>query len=95
MKLQSILLLVGLTQAISLTKQNRDPSTGEIIPICNGWNTGRCTNAEDVVVKKIRRDGKRAAPGDPDYADQSSADAKLIPDPAPRVGELKGWAGVN
>ena len=48
-------------------KKAQDPSTGAIIPICNGANKGKCTTAEEVVTKKIRRAGKRAAPGDPDY----------------------------
>ena len=54
--------------------ENLDPSTGKIIPICNGANEGACTKAEDVVVKRIRRDHKRAEPGDPDWGDQETAD---------------------
>ena len=70
MKLTSVIVILAsasLSQQISLV--DSDPSTGAIIPICNGANTGHCTTADDVVVKKIRRDGKRAAPGDPDFAD--------------------------
>jgi len=43
--------------------------TGAAIAICNGYNSLHCTEADDVVRHKIRRAGKRAAPGDPDYVD--------------------------
>lgn len=45
--------------------------TGEIIAICNGANEGHCTEAADVVKHRLRRPGKMAAPGDPDYVDDS------------------------
>ena len=43
--------------------------TGAAIAICNGLNAGHCTEAAEVVKHRIRRPGKRAAPGDPDYVD--------------------------
>jgi len=43
--------------------------TGDSIAICNGLNNGHCTEAADVVRHRLRRPGKRAAPGDPDYVD--------------------------
>lgn len=43
--------------------------TGDAIAICNGLNNGHCTEAADVVRHRLRRPGKRAAPGDPDYVD--------------------------
>ena len=75
----------SLTQAV--TYKTATPDTGATIPICNGANAGRCTEADSVVVKKLRRAGKRAAPGDPDYDAQSSSDSNLIPDPTAREGE--------
>ena len=45
------------------------PTTGPAIPICNGANAGACTEAEEVVKHRLRRPGKRAAPGDPDYVE--------------------------
>jgi hypothetical protein len=47
--------------------------TGESIAICNGMNTGHCTEAAEVVKHRLRRPGKRAAPGDPDYVDDVAA----------------------
>ena len=55
----------SLSQAVTLKYD--DPTYGAAIPICNGANAGKCTEADAVVIKKLRRDGKRAAPGDPDY----------------------------
>lgn len=43
--------------------------TGESIAICNGYNANHCTEAADVVRHRLRRPGKRAAPGYPDYVD--------------------------
>ena len=47
--------------------------TGSAIAICNGLNNGHCTEAADVVRHRLRRPGKRAAPGDPDYVDDDPA----------------------
>ena len=47
------------------------PTTGDAIAICNGANTGHCTEASEVVKHRIRRPGKRAAPGDPDYVEDT------------------------
>ena len=52
-----------------------DPSTGAPIPICNGANTGDCTEADEVVVHRLRRPHKRAEKGDPDWEAQEAADA--------------------
>ena len=65
--------MVASANAVSL--QDSDPSTGAPIPICNGANKGNCVTAEEVTTKRLRRPYKRAAPGDPDYADQEKADA--------------------
>jgi hypothetical protein len=43
--------------------------TGDAIPICNGANAGACEEAHEVVKHRMRRPGKMAAPGDPDYVD--------------------------
>ena len=43
--------------------------TGEAIAICNGMNTNHCTEAADVVRHRLRRPGKMAARGDPDYVE--------------------------
>ena len=53
---------------------HKDPSTGAVIPICNGANTGNCTEADEVVKHKVRRPHKRATEGAPDWADQEAAD---------------------
>jgi hypothetical protein len=45
--------------------------TGPAIAICNGMNAGRCTEASEVVKHRLRRPGKRAAVGDPDYVDDT------------------------
>ena len=55
----------SLSQAVTLN--HATPDTGAAIPICTGANSGKCTEADEVVVKKLRRAGKRAADGDPDY----------------------------
>jgi hypothetical protein len=47
--------------------------TGAAIPICNGANEGACTEASEVVKHRVRRPFKRAAPGDPDYAEDPPA----------------------
>jgi len=52
--------------------QKRTPETGDIIPVCNGYNSSKCTEVKDILKKKYRRDYKRAAPGDPDYAEQQA-----------------------
>jgi len=48
-----------------------DPSntygTGPAIPICNGRNPENCTEANEVVKRRLRRPGKRASKGDPDW----------------------------
>lgn len=44
--------------------------TGNAIAICNGYNANHCTEASEVVRHRLRRPGKRAAPGDPDYVDE-------------------------
>ena len=67
---------------MSLNKlsQNKDPSTGEIIPICNGANDGHCSEPADVCTHRLKnfgREGKRSAPGDPLWDEQQSSDAKL------------------
>jgi hypothetical protein len=49
------------------------PTTGPAIAICNGMNNGHCTEAAEVVRHRLRRPGKRAAPGDPDYVDEDPA----------------------
>ena len=54
------------------------PETGAPIPICNGANKGACTEADEVVKKRLRRPHKRAAEGDPDFADQEKADKERI-----------------
>ena len=65
-------LFLSATQAVMLQKES--PDTGAPIPICNGANSHNCVEA-DVVVKHIyRRPFKRAASGDPDFADQEKAD---------------------
>jgi len=51
--------------------------TGGVIAICNGLNSHHCTEAADVVRHRLRRPGKRAAPGDPDYVDDLEADPSL------------------
>ena len=43
------------------------PTTGDAIPICYGGNDGHCTEASEVVKHRLRRPGKMAGPGDPDY----------------------------
>lgn len=43
--------------------------TGEAIAICNGMNSNHCTEAADLARHRLRRPGKRAAVGDPDYVD--------------------------
>ena len=55
---------VRINPGQSLTQ---DHTTGPAIPICNGANAGACTEADDVVIHNYRRDGKRAAKGDPDW----------------------------
>lgn len=52
--------------------------TGRAIAICNGANEGHCTEASEVVKHRIRRPGKRAAPGDPDYVDDVPAAPSLV-----------------
>ena len=56
-------------QAASLIELHKyDPSTGAPIPICNGANAGECTEASEVVKRRLRRAHKRAMKGDPDWA---------------------------
>ena len=55
--------------ATSQATRIMDHTTGPAIPICNGANVGACTKANDVVIHNYRRDGKRAAKGDPDWED--------------------------
>ena len=45
------------------------PTTGEAIAICNGTNDGHCSEADEVVMHRLRRPGKQPAVGDPDYVD--------------------------
>ena len=70
-----IAALVFTAQSVTLQKSAQDLSTGNPIPICNGMNSGNCTEADVVVVNRLRRDHKRAAPGDADFEDQQKADA--------------------
>ena len=65
-------ILVASSQALSLEKFS--PDTGAPIPICNGANDGQCTEANDVVVHRVRRPHKRAAKGDPDFPAQEAND---------------------
>lgn len=51
--------------------------TGAAIAICNGYNNFHCTEAADVVRHRLRRFGKRAAPGDPDYVDDIEVNPAL------------------
>jgi hypothetical protein len=44
-----------------------DPKYGEVISIYNGAYAGKCTEADEVVVHKLRRSYKRAEAGDPDF----------------------------
>ena len=62
--------LVASTNAVKLTGNG----TGEPIAICNGANSHNCVEADVVVVNRIRRPNKRAAPGDADFAAQEAAD---------------------
>ena len=68
----SLALLVASASAISIKRM--DPAHGPPIAICNGANAGACTEADEVVVHKLRRPYKRAAPGDPDFPAQEEAD---------------------
>lgn len=42
-------------------------------------NTNHCTEAADVVRHRLRRPGKQAAPGDPDYVDDGLVQAPPAP----------------
>ena len=72
---------IATSQSVQINdvKLSQTPETGAAIPICNGANAGSCTTADDVVKNKLRRAGKRAAPGDPDFAKQDATDAALLP----------------
>ena len=63
---------------ISCVSNKMDLSTGKPINVCNGLNDGDCEDAASINKKKARRAHKRAAPGDPDYAAQEAADAKMM-----------------
>ena len=76
MKYFAIAMLLAAVSAIQLEKM--DLSTGKPINVCNGLNDGDCENAASINKKKVRRAHKRAAPGDPDYAAQEAADAKMM-----------------
>ena len=71
--LKFVAIAIASANAVSLDKM--DPSTGAPIAICNGANKGKCVTAEEVTTKHLRRPYKRAAPGDPDWAEQEKADA--------------------
>lgn len=53
------------------------PTTGEAIAICNGTNDGHCSEADEVVMHRLRRPGKQPAVGDPDYVDDSKDEVKV------------------
>ena len=53
------------------------PTTGEAIAICNGTNDGHCSEADEVVMHRLRRPGKQPAVGDPDYVDDSAKEVKV------------------
>ena len=53
------------------------PTTGEAIAICNGTNDGHCSEADEVVMHRLRRPGKQPAVGDPDYIDDSKDEVKV------------------
>jgi hypothetical protein len=58
------------------------PTTGAPIPICNGANEGKCTEADEVVKHRLRRPFKRAAPGDPDYVEDPPTPQPVDPSPS-------------
>jgi len=60
---------------IRAQKYSSDLSTGAPIPICNGANTGNCTEADEVVKHRLRRPFKAPAVGDPDHPDTKKAAA--------------------
>lgn len=55
----------------------RDFESGKPIAICNGGNDGHCVEADDVVKHRLRRPGRAAGPGDPDYVDDSPKKVQL------------------
>jgi hypothetical protein len=74
MKFAAIATLLVSANAVLLQKHHHHPNTGDIIPICNGANSGNCTEANEVVKHKVRRPHKRATEGAPDWEDQVAAD---------------------
>ena len=54
------------------------PTTGEAIAICNGTNDGHCSEADEVVMHRLRRPGKQPAVGDPDYVDSEKEALKEV-----------------
>lgn len=65
----------GLTSDLLQLELDNEKFTGERISICNGMNGPHCVEPIDVFIKR-RRPGKMAAPGDPDYIDESK-EAKI------------------
>jgi hypothetical protein len=72
--IKNITIALFLASSKAITLDRFDPAHGTPIPICNGANAGKCTEADEVVVHRVRRAYKRAAPGDPDYEAQEKAD---------------------
>ena len=76
--IKNITIALFLASSSAVTLDKFDPAHGAPIPICNGANEGSCTEANDVVVHRIRRAYKRAAPGDPDFEAQEKADQERM-----------------
>jgi hypothetical protein len=73
----------GITSELVQLKSHENPwygiphsGTGAAIAICNGFNQGHCTEAEEVVKHRLRRPFKQPAIGDPDYVDDSVPNTK-------------------
>jgi hypothetical protein len=74
----SELLLIHAREPWGSPHGDNFSSTGEAIAICNGLNSYHCTEAADVVRHRLRRPGKAAAVGDPDYVDDVITQAEAL-----------------